>query len=259
MYLKSFLYKNYKLKYNHHAHDSSPGLFLFMHGLGDSSKSFSKIIDYVYSIGYDVFYYDLPGCGINNSILIDFEENLEILSNFITKFKNDYSIINFIGHSFGGLITLITLIKFNLDNKDYMNILSIEPSITEGDSKFFKLIKEPPLGIGLEGLKNFIRDEKDIYSRTYENNLKVMAQVAFKNYVNDINNNFYDYQNEVLNSELKFIYVFGKNSPDVEIRMKMNQYPNIEVVGFDGAKHWVHIDSEKDFIKFMNNRFMPNE
>ncbi|PZV20690.1 MAG: hypothetical protein DCF12_22195 [Snowella sp.] len=239
---------------------SSKGICFFIHGIGDSSTTFSKLINTAYLEEYSTLYYDLPGFGINKNIKIkEFKDNFEILSSLIYLHSQSTKNNCFVGHSMVGLILLLTLVNQDFITNKF-NILTIEPSITPVDLDFFRHIQEPPIGIGYDG---FVENSKShigqsIYSKEYYDNLTNSSDLTFKKCVKDINDNFFVYQSLIFQSKMPFIYTYGQRSLNPNFRENIKQHSNIEVKSFHMAKHWVHIDAEKEFCDFFTNDFLNN-
>ncbi|EDN68649.1 conserved hypothetical protein [Beggiatoa sp. PS] len=236
----------------------SKGLCFFVHGLGDTYKSFDRIINYLIKEDYSVLYYDLPGCGENKTIEIEFEENIDLINQIVELNKKLFAStkIYFFAHSMGGLILLLTLARYNMPDF-FIKTLVVEPSLALPDLQFFKWIKEPPNGIGYEGLLAMIKNEPiGQYASTYRNNLMNTNLQVFQQYVKKINEKFLSYQSEILGSNINFVYIYGKDSTGVEEREKLFTSSNIKVCGFENSAHWVHIDAEKRFIDFIKDNVL---
>ena len=66
-----------------------------------------------------------------------------------------------------------------------------------------------------------------------------------------IYDNFDNYQQSILNSGLKFYYVYGLQSSEIQERAKLENYKNITVKSFENAEHWVHIDACEVFSTYL--------
>lgn len=249
--------KHISLIYNFHKNPSSKGICILLHGLGDSSQTFSGILNDIKSSNLDILYYDHPGHGQNKSLEIEFEQNLEVLNDLINKHASEAYPCYFIAHSMGGLILLLTLKRYQSKNTQF-KIFTIEPSISYGDKLFFKSILEPPIGIGYDGFIEVIKNDVSRYAPTYFKTLQNSSKSTIKKYIKHIHHEFDNYQNEILNSKIKFIYAYGQNSSYIAEREKMGGYNQINIVGFNDAQHWVHIDAESEISKFINTRFFMN-
>jgi pimeloyl-ACP methyl ester carboxylesterase len=248
------------LKYHLAKPKVSRGICFFLHGLGDSSITFSKLISVANSRGYSALYYDLPGFSTNKNYELDsFSENIDILNQLISLHSHSEKTNYFIGHSMGGLIVLLTLVKCDLPVSSF-SVLTIEPSITTVDFNFFQSIQEPPLGMGYLGFleRNEAKVEGAVYSKVYFRNLVNSSSSAFREYVVDINERFSSYQNLIFQSAIPFIYTYGINSSGISSREKMKEYENVQVRAFECAGHWVHIDAEQEFCGFFINDFLKS-
>ncbi len=56
---------------------------------------------------------------------------------------------------------------------------------------------------------------------------------------------------------MKFQYLYGSKSGGTDIRHGVNKSYNAEMLFFEGAGHWVHIDKELDFLKNIE-KYMKN-
>lgn len=233
----------------------SDSTFYFVHGLGDSISSFSRLIEPILKTKANIILYDLPGCGDNRDCEVTFEENLEILNKLTLLHGSLYKY--FIGHSLGGLIVLLTIIKYNIK---YLKIITIEPSITLPDLKIFRMIREKPLGLGFEEfVKNINPNNEYSYYQVYKKNLLNTNLNNFKSFVKTINENFHNYQCRIFDSQVKFIYFYGSNSTEPSERAILKKYQNIDVKCLNGANHWGHIDAENEFIAFLSENIINSQ
>ena len=230
-----------QLQYKCWNHTAERCVFL-IHGLGDASTSYDQIINTLINKDIKIVAYDLPGCGNNESVHSAFSENMEILYHLILQEKGEMNY--FIGHSLGGLILLLTLVRYPIRHE---KVIAIEPSITQADYHFFKYVQEKPIGIGIDA---FINDRISTLSQ-YKKHLKAANKEILKEHVKSVFDYFFEHQNQILMSGLSFYYLFGALSSETELRKKLEIYPNIKVIEFNHANHWVHIDQQSDFMDFI--------
>ncbi len=238
----------------------SKGVCFFIHGIGDSSETFSKLISNANLEGYSAIYYDLPGFSGNKDYeLEDFNENLDVLSQLIYLHSHPENKNYFVGHSMGGLITLLTLVTYDF-SVNPSSILAIEPSLTSIDFDFFQSIQEPPLGMGYIGFleRNKFQSDDSAYAGIYYKNLINSSVSAFRECVVGVNKDFLSYQNSIFQSRIPFIYTYGMDSSGISFREKMKERENVEVKAFEHAKHWVHVDAEHEFCNFFVRDFLKS-
>ena len=230
------------------------GICYFVHGLGDASSSFAKVIDAVVGFGYHAVFYDLPGFGENNALTGDFEQNCAVLNDLIKQHSTGDLPNYAIGHSMGGLILLLTFAKYAPAVK-FSKLLTIEPSLTPPDAQFYAWVQEPPAGVGYQGLLDAAKTWTDAYSPTYAENVARASATVFKTDVQQVMANFDAYRQQILDSDLPFVYVYGTKSSGVPDRQQLATYPQITVQSFENAAHWVHIDAEPAFLEFLKTHF----
>lgn len=243
----TLMFKGYNFEYytSNKTIPSKKGICFFVHGLGDTCGSFSEVIAYLKLQGYFVVFFDLPGCGINKEIYISFDECIELLDKVFINHNNDKCY--FFGHSLGGLLLLLTLAKYNIPK--ISKVITIEPSITVPDYKFFKSIKMSPDGIGHEGLLYFLQESNPSgYLVKYIDNLSKTNILMFNMYVDAVNSRFETMRDTILSSKIEFLYFYGENSIGAEERKQVAENPNVTVLCFKNSEHWVHHDAKTDFL-----------
>jgi pimeloyl-ACP methyl ester carboxylesterase len=221
---------------------------ILVHGLGDNYHSFQGVIDYLKLNNYRTIYFDLPGCGENINFKLAFKDYPSLLNSIIDTEISKENEITLIGHSFGGLVSLLA---YQLDSSNRISrVITIEPSITDADKDFFKFVQEPPNGIGFEELKKNT-DSDNGYLKTYKANLQGCNPHIMKENIESVYKFFSKNQKLIFESEKPFVYCFGKNSSQPEVRARMADYKFIKVKGFDNAEHWVHQDQPEAFLEFL--------
>ncbi len=219
---------------------------LLVHGLGDNHQSFDPIISKLN--GLKLILIDLPGCGINRDIFLKYEDYPDILLEIIKKEKRKSKKTIIIGHSFGGLISLLALQKDSHGLID--KLITIEPSITDADKDFFKFVQEPPIGIGFEELKKNSDSDKG-YLKIYKGNLQSSNPDIIKENIESVYGDFNKNQKQIFESEKPFVYCYGKNSSQSDVRNRVAGHKFIKVKAFDNAEHWVHYDQPEIFTDFL--------
>lgn len=239
-----------QLKYRLRQTNGSRGLCYFVHGIGDASSSFTNIMESVISFGYDVLYYDMPGCGENNTVEVPFEDNCLILKNIMERHSHNGRRNYCIGHSLGGLVMLLTFAKYRPAVRQ-IKLMAVEPSMTLPDKQFFEWVQ----GIGYEGLLESVGTWTDLYAPTYAANLAIASQPLFEEYIQSVYDRFDEYSQQILTSDTSFTYIYGDNSSGTEYRSALASYPQIQVEHFANAAHWVHVDAEAAFTAFLETDF----
>jgi pimeloyl-ACP methyl ester carboxylesterase len=246
---KELLIGNQTIKYHVRNPDNKVSCFL-VHGFGDSHKSFEHLFPVLDDLKLKIIYFDLPGMSENQKALISFPNSLELLSKLYNseKSKNNFAI----GHSLGGLMVLLSTVEYKMP---FDKIITIEPSLTDADYKFFTYIQEKPTGVGIS---EFILNSKDTtgYLKFYNNNLKQTDTTLLKDYAKTVYDNFKNYRSKILDSKANFIYIYGNNSSGLDERKKMTDYSFVTVKSFDNAQHWVHFDAKNEFIIFLKNELI---
>lgn len=242
---KTIYFKGLQFAYEVHNSNMAKTCFL-SHGLGDGISAFENLVPLLMQKGYKVVVYDLLGCGKNNDFGTPFEDNLNILNSLVNTEGTNYNI--FVGHSLGGLVTLLTILEYNLD---YQKIITIEPSITQVDYDFFKFVQEIPDGIGYDEYSKGNGLDSG-YLLTYRKNIGTANSVTMKHNIKTVYENFTQFQSKIFNSSLIFDYCYGSLSTETEKRAELSKYKNINVLCFENANHWVHIDAEIAFIDYIS-------
>lgn len=224
------------------------GICILVHGIGDRRSSFDGLINEITCRRFSTLCFDLPGHGENYAIAIPFEENIDLLDRIIDQCTREYSQLVVIGHSLGGLIVLLSLCRHR-PNRPPLSVLVVEASITESDQEFFKWIQEPPTGVGYEGLLASSGTDSYPYARTYAANLAGTSRETFRRWASTVYTNFLGYREQIIDGGATFTYAFGLDSPGSEARQSLGKHPNIRVLPFPEAAHWVHIDSQPAFIQ----------
>jgi len=225
----------------------------FLHGLGDTPDHFLPVATMMDKLSYSPVLIDFPGHGINQTVGGDFGRCLSSLHDVFELEGNGSSIV--VGHSLGGLIGLVWAARRR--RLPMPKLVMIEPSITQGDYDFFKLIQEPPAGIGVAILAGIDPENDHQYHVTYSNNVASADIDTLKRLTLDVYQHFAIYQQEVVANQVSFIYVYGKASSSPELREKMRTWPGVEVFAFEGAEHWVHLDNNFFTPKFIHKLASP--
>lgn len=220
---------------------------IMIHGLGDAVGSFDKLCEQLRNEDVALVRMDLAGCGKNNQAVIPFIDYPELIKNLVEAQPLKAKTF-LLGHSMGGLVALLTVNKYKTLKID--GVITIEPSLTVADKNFFKFIQEPPLGIGIDKFVKPNPNDKN-YILTYRKNLNVANLGVLKENAKTIYYNFDNYQQSILNSGLKFYYVYGLQSSEIQERAKLENYKNITVKSFENAEHWVHIDACEAFSTYL--------
>jgi len=221
----------------------------FLHGLGDSKESFENLVRTLKLRKINIIVYDLPGFGENNDVNVPFENNFDLLKEIIDNEEGQYKY--FIGHSMGGLILLLTIIKYDIH---YEEIITIEPSLTNSDYEYFSSLFAIIKNIGVnEYLKSY--KITNYYSDKYYKNLQKSNISVFENYVRTIYNNFNEYQNIILKSKVKYFYLYGNESKDIYNKKIFERSENVKIFKYNNAGHWVHVDAESKVEKFIEKCF----
>jgi len=243
---KSIEFKSQKLLYTV-KNQNSDKFCLLIHGFGDTQTSFESISTLLDSLNIKTVYFDLPGMGKNKLFKAEFNDVLLLIEKI---YHTESATKNYaIGHSMGGLILLLSTIDNQLK---FDKIITIEPSITMTDYGFYKYIQEEPIGIGIDSFINKSREEKG-YSGIYSKNLQNSDTSQLEIYAKNVYTNFEVYQNKIKNSQLKFTYVFGRNSSGLDDRRQMGEWKNVDTISFANAQHWVHFDAKNNFNKFLKD------
>lgn len=221
------------------------GICILVHGIGDRYSSFRGLLDEITCHRFSAFLFDLPGHGENRDVSIPFEENIDLLDRIIDQHTSQYSRHVVIGHSFGGLIALLNLCR----HRPPQRVLAVEASITEPDYEFFEWVQEPPIGVGYDGLLSSFTTDSFPYASTYAANLADTSAETFRCWTSTVFTNFFRYRNEIIESGLRFTYVYGLDSPGAASRQSLEQHSNVRVLAFPRAAHWVHIDSQASFVQ----------
>jgi pimeloyl-ACP methyl ester carboxylesterase len=220
---------------------------IMIHGLGDANSSYDKLCEQLKNDDVSIVRMDLAGCGNNNQVIIPFVDYPELIKNLI-EVQPIKTKTFLLGHSMGGLVALLTVNKYKTMKLD--GVITIEPSLTVADKNFFKFIQEPPLGIGVDKFIKPNPNDKN-YILTYRKNLNVANAGVLKENAKTIYDNFDNYQHIILDSGLKFYYVYGLKSSEIQERAKLGNYQNITVKSFENAEHWVHIDACDTFYTYL--------
>lgn len=219
---------------------------ILIHGLGDNSQSFKPLIQSLSN--YKLVLVDLPGCGDNKDINLGFNDYPAFILDLIKRESKSIKRTIILAHSFGGLISLLA---YQNDTKGLIDkVIAIEPSISDADKDFFKFIQEPPMGIGFEELRKNNGTEKG-YLKQYKVNLQNSNAEVMKENILSVYKKFEENQNKIFSSAKPFVYCYGKNSSQPEVRAAMADYKFIKVVGFENAEHWVHQDQPEAFLEFL--------
>jgi|GEM_PF-4920380 len=216
-----------------------------IHGFGDSYSSFENLFSFFDSLKLKTVYFDLQGMGENKSVKSNFSDVLKLI-NLI--FEREKCSQNFaIGHSMGGLILLLATLENSLK---FEKILIIEGSISAADFNFFRYLQS-------QSMENFIQKKRENkgYSAIYSRNLKNSDTTQLRIFARTIYENFETYRNKILTSEVKFLYVFGRNSANLDSRKELGSYKNIDTLSFANSQHWVHWDAFFEFKFFLKNSF----
>lgn len=224
----------------------------FLHGLGDTPDHFFPVAKMMDKLSYSPVLIDFPGHGINQSAKGDFGRCLSYLNDVFELEGNGSSVV--VGHSLGGLIGLVWAAR--RESSSTPKLVMIEPSITQGDYDFFNLIQEPPAGIGVAVLAGVDPENNHPYHRTYSANVAMADLETLKRLTLDVYEHFAIYQQEVMAARVPFLYVYGKASSSPELREKMRSWPGVEVLAFEGAEHWVHLDNNfftSEFVQQLAN------
>lgn len=241
-------FDNQKIEYKVRNPESKISCIL-VHGFGDCYSSFENLFSLFDSLNIKTIYYDLPGMGTNKDIKIAFEDNLSIIRKLYNAEATEQTYA--IGHSMGGLLLLLSTAENNLNFK---HIITIEPSITKPDFDFFKYIQEEPIGIGLERFANKSRPQIG-YTAIYSKNLLNSNITQLKDYAQSVYLNFEENVDVILQSNIKFVYIFGRQSSGLEDRKCFGSYENIDTISFNNAQHWVHYDAMKEFEMYLIKEF----
>ena len=220
---------------------------IMIHGLGDAIGSFDKLCEQLRNEDVSLVRMDLAGHGKNSKAIISFVDYPELIKSLVEKQLVKTKTF-FLGHSMGGLVALLTANKYKTMKID--GVITIEPSLTIADKKFFTFIQESPIGIGIDKFITPTPNDKN-YILTYRKNLNVANSGVLKENAKTIYDNFDNYQQSILSSELKFYYVYGLKSSEIQERAKLENYKNITVKSFENAEHWVHIDSSEAFSTYL--------
>lgn len=132
----------------------SQGCILLVHGMGNSSVSLVRLGDEIAELtGKPVIRYDRPGYGASRfctdapySVTQSADELVEI----IQWLHKQYHQVNVIGHSFGGLLAHLALMR--LEEPDWCDALLIEPSHLHEAARDSKRMLGVTLGV--EELRN---------------------------------------------------------------------------------------------------------
>lgn len=240
------IFKGKTLQYEVQSPKASKQIIM-IHGLGDAIGSFDKLCEQLLNEDVALVRMDLPGCGKNNQAIIPFVDYPELIKNLIEAQPVKANTF-LLGHSMGGLVALLTVVKYKIMKIN--DVITIEPSLTAADKNFFKFIQEPPLGIGVDKFVKPNLNDKN-YILTYRKNLNIANSGVLKENAKTIYDNFDNYQQSILNSGLKFYYVYGLKSSEIQERAKLENYKNITVKSFENAEHWVQIDACEAFSTYL--------
>jgi pimeloyl-ACP methyl ester carboxylesterase len=220
--------------------DHAKGCCFFMHGLGDSHKSFVDLAQRLHANGIHTVLYDLPGFGKNRDLTSSLEQNLTVFDELVTANSMMAQPNAYVGHSLGGLLLLLWRA---LKQRGHEPVLVIEPSITEADRSFFEQIREPPNGIGYDGFLQRPRSLRGDHLQLFESSLRSCNTASFRRYVVEVLQKFDEYRAIIMDSAMQFAHLFSSRSPGAHERRSLSVHPWIVNREVPGASHWVHHDA----------------
>lgn len=223
---------------------SSDKVILILPGWGNTSPTFSHIINY-FKDDYTIYILDYPGFG--NSPLPNKTLSIYDYTNIIRDFMQEEKIFNptIIAHSFGGRIAtlLAGYYKEHIDKLVLIDIAPIKPKKT-----FFKFLKEKTYKL----LKKIIRIFPKKYQETFSNKLfKLFASSDYNLLPPIMQNTFKNIVNTDLTYYLKYIdsealIIWGKLDKETPLSnaYKINNLiKDSALIIFPNSAHFPYLDN----------------
>lgn len=259
---------------------SAENVFLLIHGLGTSAKSWIKNIPDL-SKEFRVIAVDLPGYGKSDKG--NYKYSMSWYAKVLTEFLTELSIekATFVGHSMGGQISLVTSLNFpeRVNNLILISTAGFE-KFTEGEGDWMKsaftidLVKDTPTrNIDVNLRSNFYETPEDA-SFFVTDRIQVRGASDFEDYCYAVTRNVTGMIDEPVLDELKNVkqktlILFGENDgliPNSYLHggftkdiasFGHSQIPNSDLVMVPKCGHMMPFEKadivNKEILKFMNN------
>ncbi|MCP4601786.1 MAG: alpha/beta hydrolase [Proteobacteria bacterium] len=240
---------------------------ILVHGLGASRKSFYDIVPYLEPY-YELFLIDLVGFGDSNTPdnwTFSLENQSIALYNFLK--RNNLSGANIVGHSYGGIVTLMLLLELERRNEaDTINkVILIDTTAYMQKYPFFIYIPKTPILRfflmtlvsariqAITTLKYLFYDDKKITEERIERYATYYRKKSHKEAIIEsskrmIPDNYNRIEEELRNIETNILILYGDNDPVIPRKNIMrlnNELSNSELIILKEAGHVIH--EEKPF------------
>ena len=246
-------YKKKNITFYYDQYGSKPDTIIILPGWGNTSKTFTRIIDY-FKNNYSIIIFDYPGFGkspLPNKILTIYDY-AEVIASFI-KEKN---IINpiIIAHSFGGRITAI-LNKYNLNIKkiiliDVAGIKRKKSIIIYIKEKVYKILKFLTKYLPTK-IRNYLRKKIfDIFSSSDYQQLSPLMQKTFQNIIHEDLTNYYK------KTKTETLILWGEKDQDTPLKdgyLLERIIPNSALIVFKDGSHYSYLDYEYETILILKS------
>ena len=238
-----FVYDDISVNYEYIDNNSKTTL-VFLHGWGQNIQMMLPIAN-AFTKDNNVLVIDLPGFGKSSepSYAWDLDKFVDMIHELLKSLKITNPIL--IGHSFGGKISLMYAIKYEVKK------LILLSSPYKGEYKKIplkvKILKFLARIPGLKSMANFFK--KRMGSNDYKNATPIMRAILVK-HVN------YDVTENLKKINVPTIIIWGTNDTTVSI----NQAYEIEklikdsaVIPYEGMTHFAYLEDKQKTINVINS------